>query len=805
MHSTAWWATRAPQLSLPRPRRAASASLRRLCAAALSAALLLTTLAPSAHAEGDLALGAEHSCLRTTEGRVACWGLNSRGQLGDGTFTHRDRPVWVQGLRDTVAISVGATHGCAVMPIGQVVCWGSNNEAQLGDGTTRDRWRPAAVLDLSDAVEVVAGVEQTCALRRGGRVVCWGRTHHRADDPPGVRRVRHAGLHDSKHHRPNPVPGLDDATELAVGLLFACALRAGGEVVCWGNDRHRAAGDGSASAHALPVSVRGVDGAVEVKAGWDQACARLESGRVVCWGEGTPPPASPSPARIEQAPSVASAVALVNDVAGLACGGRQCCARRVGGEVVCWRGKEPPWPIAGLPEPAVGLGVGGWPDPNKEGHACAVLRSGRVMCWGDNGYGQLGRADREARQLPSQVLALPGPPDDTTRASSAKASPKAALRVQAVALGMSHTCAIAQDGRTLCWGDNREGELGLGVARDPPGSPRARLVPALDGATLLAAAGGHACALDHNARVLCWGSNGQSELGLPSSISVPRPTPVEGLGAPLQQLELGYQRSCVLERSGRALCWGNNRRGLLGTGADDYVLPRPSRVALPSDTVELSLGAGHACARRQDGRVVCWGANDSGQLGNGKGGCTRGEARCRRCARPRHCPSQPQPGPVLGLNDAVALAAGGHHTCALRADATVACWGKNSTGQIGDGTNQRRETPTPVAGLSDVTQIAVGGDATCARQRSGRLHCWGENIFGQVGDRTNAARYMPTEVHGLTDARFVALGHGHTCAIRDNNELLCWGYNSNGQVGDGTEETRYAPVPVPDPEHRTPR
>ncbi len=64
---------------------------------------------------------------------------------------------------------------------------------------------------------------------------------------------------------------------------------------------------------------------------------------------------------------------------------------------------------------------------------------------------------------------------------------------------------------------------------------------------------------------------------------------------------------------------------------------------------------------------------------------------------------------------------------------------------------------------------------------------------------------MPTEVHGLTDARFVALGHGHTCAIRDNNELLCWGYNSNGQVGDGTEETRYAPVPVPDPEHRTPR
>ena len=178
--------------------------------------------------------------------------------------------------------------------------------------------------------------------------------------------------------------------------------------------------------------------------------------------------------------------------------------------------------------------------------------------------------------------------------------------------------------------------------------------------------------------------------------------PVEVVGATyVVAVSAGESHTCALHGAGTMSCWGWNVIGMLGDGttADS---PTPVPVAGVSDAVQLDLGYQFACALRATGQVVCWGNNSSGQLGDGTSGTER------------HAPTL-----VLGLSDAVQVAAGNQHACAVRATGGVVCWGNNSYGELGDGTFDLRSTPVAVAGLADVAQIAVGNSNSCARLRSG--------------------------------------------------------------------------------------
>lgn len=273
--------------------------------------------------------------------------------------------------------------------------------------------------------------------------------------------------------------------------------------------------------------------------------------------------------------------------------------------------------------------------------------------------------------------------------------------------------------------------------------------------------------------------NGQPPLEL-TGIAAPPPQ-IGALQGVLTDLAGGTNHTCAALRDGTARCWGNNIAGQLGTGTTVPALD-PQVVVGLNEAISVVAGDYVSCALLRSGRAKCWGFNGRGSLGNGTMGMS--------------AQVNPTPVEVLDLDAAVQLSARGEAVCALVADRTVHCWGRNDVGQLGDGTAINRTRPVPVRGLTDVAQVAAGRDHGCAVTRSKQLWCWGANDSGQLGDGTTERRLEPVPVTGVSDAVSVAVYDGLSCALAGTGAAWCWGQNTHGQIGDGSVVERHTPTRV---------
>lgn len=292
-------------------------------------------------------------------------------------------------------------------------------------------------------------------------------------------------------------------------------------------------------------------------------------------------------------------------------------------------------------------------------------------------------------------------------------------------------------------------------------------------AASISASWGDSCASMQNGQVDCWGWN---YLSTHSAV----PARVNGISGAVS-VSLGIWYDCALLASHEALCWGDGSYGRLGDGSTEDS-GTPMHVAGLSSAVALSTGAFHACAVLASGGVDCWGRNQAGQLGDGS------------------YSDSSTPRPVSGISNAVAVSAGfflEDATCALLASGQVRCWGGNGAGQLGNGTTKRSNVPVSVHGITDAISVAAGGQHACAVLRSGgRVECWGDNDRGQLGNGTTRGSHVPVTVKGLSGARQVAADpRGYSCAVLFNGRVYCWGQNNKDQLGDGTRP-RGSLVPV---------
>lgn len=331
-------------------------------------------------------------------------------------------------------------------------------------------------------------------------------------------------------------------------------------------------------------------------------------------------------------------------------------------------------------------------------HTCAITRAGsRVMCWGENSWGQIGDGTRKHRRYPHYVVGLSG--------------------VKAISAGAGMTCALTSAGGVKCWGDV-EGH-GLYGGKSFFARP-VDIAGLTSGVAAVAAGGHHTCALLNTGGVKCWGN----EYGR-------TPRDVRGV-AGLRTISSGSgSSSCGITNAGGVMCWGAVGAPSVGTvpgGVSVLTLGTSPGDGVPG----LGGDAGPFCVLTTGGGVKCWGTNRFGEVGNGttSGGTT--------------------PSDVLGLTSGVtAVDAGSFYACALTSAGGVKCWGYGSYGQLGNGTFARSApTPVDVIGLQRgmVAVSASGYYHTCALTTAGRAKCWGYNSAGQLGNGRTKWSSRPVDV-----------------------------------------------------------
>jgi alpha-tubulin suppressor-like RCC1 family protein len=558
---------------------------------------------------------------------------------------------------------------------------------------------------------------------------------------------------------------LNDISQVAAGGGHSCGLTTGGGVKCWGSNSRGQLGDGTTTDRLTAVDVSGLGSGVSaIATGSAHSCVLTTGGGVKCWGNNYSGQLGDgsSSARL----TAVDVSGLSSGVSAITSGGSHTCAITSGGGVKCWGANSSGqlgdntntdrWTavdVSGLSSEVSAIAAG-------DRHTCALTTSGGVKCWGYNGYGQLGDGTTWNRWTAADVSGL-------------------GSGVGAIAAGQTHTCALTTGGGAKCWGSNLRGQLGDGTAN--------QLLTPVDvnglgsGVSAIAAGQTHTCALTTGGGAKCWGSNFFGQLGDGTAMNRSTAVDVSGLSSGVSAIAAGIGHTCAVTTGSGVKCWGDNFFGQLGDGTTTVRLTAVDVNGLGSGVNAIATGYEHACALTTGGGVKCWGNNVHGQLGDGT-------TSARLTAVD-----------VSGLSSGVSvIAAGDSHTCALTTGGGVQCWGANSRGQLGDGSNAARLTAVDVSGLSSgVSAIVAGTSHTCALTTGGGVKCWGYNLSGQLGDGTTTERLTAVDVSGLSSGvSAIVAGSTHTCALTTGGGVKCWGNNYSGQLGDGSSSARLTAVDV---------
>jgi|GEM_PF-1344251 len=368
-------------------------------------------------------------------------------------------------------------------------------------------------------------------------------------------------------------------------------------------------------------------------------------------------------------------------------------------------------------------------------HSCTLTNDGNAWCWGRNRFGQLGDNSVSAKSTRASLVSKPSVAAFTSIATSS-----------------SHTCARMSDGSAWCWGDNNSGQLGDGTTTNSAGAVQVTTDISntlLSNVSVISVGNNASCALKSDRTVWCWGDNNEGQLGDRTTNNSSFAVQVKKFDNTalnnVTALSVGTDHACAVISDGSAWCWGDNSDGATGAGAtvaSQGAVRVLKAVNVPlTGATAISAGTSHTCALLSDKTVWCWGLNTYGQLGSGS-------TITSFVAIP------------TGLtNIAILGQSSGNHTCAVSVINILSCWGANTYGQLGDGTTVAKTRAvalksTYAANVGTIMSVSSGGKQTCLTNVMGEVWCWGRNSSGQLGNNSTANSLAPVKVRNTSDVLF---------------------------------------------------
>ncbi|MDH4163772.1 MAG: FG-GAP-like repeat-containing protein [Nitrospirota bacterium] len=557
---------------------------------------------------------------------------------------------------------------------------------------------------------------------------------------------------------------ITDVQQVVAGDSHTVALKTDGTVWTWGRNDVGQLGDGSNIDKDSPVLVSGLT-ASAIAAGGDHTVVVKSDGTVWAWGNNNSGQLGDGETTSSSTPVQVSGL---TSVAAVAAGDMHSLALKTDGTVWAWGnnyiGQLGNNSTTDSLTPVQVLFLGNVISIAANGsHSVAIKTDGTAWAWGSNVYGELGIADAFGRSIPTQVVNIGN--------------------ATAAAAGTYHTVFLMADGTIKTSGRNNYGQLGDGTTTDSSSPVSA----GLENVSTIAAGSSHTVAVKTDCTVWAWGDNAYGQLGDGTQDNKFTPVQVNDL-SDMTAIAAGSGYTVAVKTDGTVWTWGSNGSGQLGYGLPLFT-QGPRRVVDISGITAIAAGYYHSVALRGDGTAWTWGANDSCQLGHDF---------CDGLNEP----IKPIPEPVFNFTQVAAIAAGGYHTVAIKADETVWAWGRNSHGQLGAGFISN-DSAVPVRVMVDgydltAWQIAAGYNHTISRNNGG-VYTWGSNDSGQLGDSTLNDSSTPVLLKGLGFAT-IAAGYYHSVAIggmiQADETVWAWGSNGVGQLGDGSNIGKTTPVQV---------
>jgi cysteine-rich repeat protein len=380
-------------------------------------------------------------------------------------------------------------------------------------------------------------------------------------------------------------------------------------------------------------------------------------------------------------------------------------------------------------------------------------------------------------------------------------------KVFKLALGDGHSCALCEGGYVRCWGDNVDGQLGLGHKLFEGDKHPYQILNASNGPNIvdlggeaaidIAAGSGFTCVILTGGSVRCWGQNDMGQLGqdniedmagqVGSAINI-------GSGLTATAISANYGYACAVLSNGTVRCWGDNSNGLLGLGNTSAVLSGTVALASGSVATSVATGGSNACALISGGYIHCWGDNYYGALGLGSQ--TPADFTVA-------LPSSYGNASLKSGRTATSISVGSSFNCSRLDDGELECWGYNGAGQLGLGNTQTigdNEVPGSIGivstGTMAVIQVVNGVSHTCALYANNAgIKCWGGNEnaelgYGDIKKRGDTSSTIPALLppvslpNGLAATALYA-GFADTCVLLSDGSVRCWGWNDCGQLGLG--------------------